>query len=101
MIPKFSSPCILQISTKVVSRADLKSSDLGEDTRIDTTDADVPTLTKRLRELVQNDIGDFAFPLKEQQPSKKRRKLEDGAKDVTHETAICASVLSCVLCSYV
>ena len=95
MIPRFSNPHILQTSTKLTSRAELLGSDLDENANIDVTREDVPILTKRLRELVQDDLGTFTFASGENLPRTKRRKLEDGLTDVMLETQ--TPIRECVL----
>ena len=86
MFPRFSNPHILQTTTKLTSRAELLRSDLDENANIDVTREDVPILTKRLRELVQDDLGNFTFASRENLPRRKRQKLEDGLTDVMPET---------------
>jgi hypothetical protein len=90
MIPRFSNPHILETSTKLASRADLQDSDLGQDDQIDTANEDIPVLTKRLRELVQDDLGNVTFTTTEGNSRRKRRKLENTSNDVKQETPICA-----------
>jgi hypothetical protein len=92
MIPRFSNPHILQKSTKLTSRADLRGSDLDD---IDVTREDVPILTKRLRELVHDDLGNFTFASGENLPRIKRQKLECGSTDVMPETQ--TPIRACVL----
>jgi len=94
MIPRFSNPHILETFTKFTSRAELKGSDLvGQST--DTANEDVPILTKRLRELVQDNLGNFTFNKAENSSRRKRQKLEKVSKEVESENPVCA------FCSFV
>jgi hypothetical protein len=88
MIPRFSNPHVVQASTKLVSRADLNDSDSGEDAKIDATNGDMPVLTKRLRELVQDKLGDLTIVPDENFTRRKRQKLEESSKDIEQETPI-------------
>jgi hypothetical protein len=87
MIPRFSNPHILEISTKHTTRADLH---LGQEVQIDTANEDIPVLTKRLRELVRDDLGNVTFTTTEGNSRSKRRKLENISNDVEQETSVCA-----------
>ena len=89
MIPRFSNPHIFETSTKLTSRADLRDYDLGQSDQIDTADEDIPDLTKRLHELVQDDLGDVTFTTTEGNSRRKRRKLENISNDAVQETSIC------------
>jgi hypothetical protein len=62
---------------------------LEENAWIDTTNEDIPILKKRLRELVQDELGNLAS--EEQHPRRKRRKLGDVERYVEPETLIRAS----------
>ena len=100
MIPRFSNPHVVQASTKLVSRADLHDSDSGEDAKIDATNGDMPVLTKRLRELVQDELGDLTIVPDENFTQRKRQKLEESLKNVEQETPIRAPVFLIQLMKY-
>jgi len=88
MIPRFSNPYNLQTSTKLASRVDLIDPDWEGDAKVDPTHKDVSLLRKRLRKLVRDDLGDFAFLSAEDQPRRKRRKMEQSSTDVGQEALI-------------
>lgn len=86
MIPRFSNPHVIQASSKLTSRAELRDS--SEYLKIDATDEGLPVLAKRLRELVQDGLGDLAVVPDENIARRKRRKLDGRFKDAEKETPI-------------
>lgn len=88
MIPRFSNPHVIQASTKLTSRAELRDCDSSEYLKIDATDEGLPVLAKRLRELVQDGLGDLAVVPDENIARRKRRKLDGRFKDAEKETPI-------------
>jgi hypothetical protein len=92
MIPRFSNPHVLQTSTKLISRTDLRDCGLGEDANANITNENVPILAKRLRELVEDNLGNFTFAPGEENPRRKRQKLEEDSKHVEQGAPIRASI---------
>jgi hypothetical protein len=86
MIPRFSNLHVIHASTKLTSRADLRDS---EDETPDTIDEHLPMLRKRLRELVQDKLGDLTVVSDENLARRKRQKVAGSLEDVEQET-ICA-----------
>lgn len=93
MIRRFSNPTILQNATKIISRAELyDSNDDGDAHTIDYE----PRL-KRLRELVEDSLGDLTPRAVVESHRKKRRKVEASSEGDVNEL-ICTFRSCYILC---
>lgn len=81
MIPRFCNPHILEDTTIIVSRAQLHDSNLDHNAEPADKPVDIPLLTKRLRELVTDELGDTALALEMDMHSRKRRRVDDNVED--------------------